>query len=190
MKGGLLVVEVFVSLLLLASVVHSQDITTTATTTTVTTIDNGSQEWYVNSSTDKKCIQDCPSTSSSSPYCGGLSTWQITYPTLSECCTNALANIVPGLCETNSQNLNEYGGSLMYYPDDSGNSQDKKCVQDCKLGSDLRCGGIIEYVGITNLYDSVEECCESYFTWLDTDYCVDNSSELLFLHCFFLDRVS
>ena len=72
----------------------------------------------------------------------------------------------------------------MYYPDDSGNSQDKKCVQDCKLGSDLRCGGIIEYVGITNLYDSVEECCESYFTWLDTDYCVDNSSELLFLHCF------
>ena len=68
----------------------------------------------------------------------------------------------------------------MYYPDDSGNSQDKKCVQDCKLGSDLRCGGIIEYVGITNLYDSVEECCESYFTWLDTDYCVDNSSELLF----------
>ena len=70
----------------------------------------------------------------------------------------------------------------MYYPDDSGNSQDKKCVQDCKLGSDLRCGGIIEYVGITNLYDSVEECCESYFTWLDTDYCVDNSSELLFFY--------
>lgn len=70
----------------------------------------------------------------------------------------------------------------MYYPDDSGNSQDKKCVQDCKLGSDLRCGGIIEYVGITNLYDSVEECCESYFTWLDTDYCVDNSSELPFLY--------
>ena len=68
----------------------------------------------------------------------------------------------------------------MYYPDDSGNSQDKKCVQDCKLGSDVRCGGIIEYVGITNLYDSVEECCESYFTWLDTDYCVDNSSEYMY----------
>ena len=189
MKGGLLLlVEVFVSLLFLASVVHSQDIiTTTTTTTTVTTIDNGSQEWYVNSSIDKKCIQDCPTTTSSSPYCGGLSTWQITYPTLSECCIQALPNIVPGLCETNSQNLNVYGGSLRYYPDDSGNSQDKKCVQDCELGSDLKCGGIIEYVGVTNLYDSVEECCVGYFTWLDTDYCVDNSSELLFflLHCFF-----
>ena len=185
MKGGLLLlVDVFVSLLFLASVVHSQDITTTTTTTTttVTTIDNGSQEWYVNSSIDKKCIQDCPTTSSSSPYCGGLSTWQITYPTLSECCIQALPNIVPGLCETNSQNLNVYGGSLKYYPNDSGDSQDKKCVQDCELGSDLKCGGIIEYVGVTNLYDSVEECCVGYFTWLDTDYCVDNSSELLFFY--------
>ena len=179
-RGGLLVVIVvsILSLLLSTSVVHSQ----TTPTTSPTITNNGSQEWYVLSPTTKQCVQDCPTSSSSGPYCGGLSTWQITYPTLSECCINALSQIVPGLCETNSQNLNTYGGSLKYYPDDSGSSSDKKCVQDCELGSDLKCGGIIEYVGMYTLYDSVEECCSNYFTSLDTDYCVDNSSECSFIY--------
>ena len=136
----------------------------------------GSLEWYV-SHVDGICKKDCPEDPAGDLTCGGLATPDVTtFATEVLCCEGGLASVSSEYCEAMSLATVDWPGTGKYYSDGVNN----RCVEDCEVGATSinggTCGGIISDASVT-LHDDSASCCSTELSYLDEDWCVDNSLE-------------
>lgn len=98
-------------------------------------------------------------------HCGGLArSYDETYATREECCSEKLNWIALDVCASESIPIDAIG-TLKWYVD----FQNEKCHQDCSNESefdDPHCGGIVEDNWVP-LFNTVHECCSGMLKWVD-----------------------
>lgn len=102
-------------------------------------------------------------------FCGGIvanPNFEQMFDDVSTCCANLFGYIDPELCE--ALTLDTYTGKI--YVDYTS----MVCVKDCE-GTTKPCGGHPSDV-TTDLYGTIEECCDLKLSWLNISSCVDDSN--------------
>lgn len=132
--------------------------------------ESADNRWYVVHS-EKICVQNCLKGTSELQggdqglHCGGLArSYDETYATREECCSEKLSWIAKDVCASESTPTTATG-TLGWYVD----YQNEKCHQDCSNKSDFddpHCGGIVEEEWVL-LFNTAHECCSEMLKWKD-----------------------
>lgn len=135
--------------------------------------ETGTNQWYPDYSTAKRCVQDCP-TSSGPPACGGVAPNNggvPKYATVASCCSERFGWYNQDLCVA----LSEAGPSgtastNKWYVDYDA----EVCVQDCPDGLGLSCSGNPSSLS-EPLYDAPADCCSAKLGYIDGATCASRS---------------
>lgn len=135
---------------------------------TISTV--ATNKWYVSTSGDQPCAQDCE-TGGGIAGCGGIvsKTGVRLYDSATECCDQAYGWLNEDLCEKLSEN--EGVGTDLFYVDYGANV----CKKDCTVDSNNpECNGRPDDT-TTPMYATADLCCAAKLNWIDKDTCVTSS---------------
>jgi len=153
---------------------NDEEACTTASEQGLTISTVATDKWYVSTSGDQPCAQDC-ATGTTNAACGGIvaKTGVRLYDTVTECCDQAYGWLNEDLCEKESENTDE--PTNLWYVDYGANA----CKKDCTVGSgspvDPACNGRPDDTS-TPMYPTADLCCAAKLNWIDKDTCVTSST--------------
>lgn len=133
----------------------------------------GSNKWYADFSSSKRCVMDCKD-DNTNPACGGVvgNTAGVSFfDDVVACCSNKFSWYQKDLCKS----LSEVGPGQdartdLWYVKYGSNM----CVQDCPTGGDVSCGGNPSSFS-EPMYTTAALCCAAKLNWLNQKQC-DNMS--------------
>mmetsp|Transcript_35828 Transcript_35828/g.76501 ORF Transcript_35828/g.76501 Transcript_35828/m.76501 type:complete len:691 (+) Transcript_35828:139-2211(+) len=114
----------------------------------------GTLKWYADYSSAKRCVMDCPK-SSSTPCNGVVDTSVSKYDSVDVCCSTRFGWYQKDLCKAISEGAGT-GSTGKWYVD----YQNEACVQDCAEGGGVACAGNPESFS-EPLYDNAKACCSA-----------------------------
>eukprot|EP00579_Thalassiosira_antarctica_P012236 CAMPEP_0201921378 /NCGR_PEP_ID=MMETSP0903-20130614/9718_1 /ASSEMBLY_ACC=CAM_ASM_000552 /TAXON_ID=420261 /ORGANISM="Thalassiosira antarctica, Strain CCMP982" /LENGTH=702 /DNA_ID=CAMNT_0048458327 /DNA_START=84 /DNA_END=2192 /DNA_ORIENTATION=+ len=145
----------------------------TVSTSGAAAASTGTNKWYADFSSSKRCVMDCAK-GSENPACGGIvanSAGESFYPDVVQCCSKKFQWYQKDLCKALSEvGAGQDAATNLWYVKYGSNM----CVQDCPTGGAVSCGGNPSSFS-EPMYTTAALCCAAKLNWLNQDQC-DNMS--------------
>jgi len=126
------------------------------------------------------CFQDC----APGPFGCAIAPPPVQlYDTVEECCAESQPWVDLAYCESRSVGDLTEGWVVDW--------TNMKCVQDCDPDEGPPCAESIHADKWATIFETPEECCETSFTWVDTDACVADSEGIAqYTDKFYIDTIA